>query len=281
MTEISGLQTDEERALYNTKDAVVKDCFFEGEADGESALKECADISVENCRFKLRYPMWHDTDFSLSNSVIEDTSRAPLWYDKNGTISNCDILGIKALRECRNINISNCNISSGEFGWKCADVSINECDITSEYPFFNTDNLNMANSKLNGKYSFQYTENVSVKESVLKTKDAFWHSENAVVTDSVIEGEYLGWYSDGLTLINCKLIGTQPLCYCKNLKLINCTMENADLAFEYSEGEIEIVGDILSVKNFMAGKITVSEGSIGEIINDNQVYECKGEIVCQ
>ena len=30
----------EERALYNLHDALVKNCRFEGEEDGESAMKE-------------------------------------------------------------------------------------------------------------------------------------------------------------------------------------------------------------------------------------------------
>lgn len=47
---------DEERALYGLKNAVVKNCIFDGPADGESAFKECEDITVENCFFNLRYP---------------------------------------------------------------------------------------------------------------------------------------------------------------------------------------------------------------------------------
>lgn len=37
---------DEERALYGLKDLTVKNCRFDGPADGESAFKECRNIDV-------------------------------------------------------------------------------------------------------------------------------------------------------------------------------------------------------------------------------------------
>ena len=35
---------DQERALYGSRDLMVKDCIFDGPADGESALKESSNI---------------------------------------------------------------------------------------------------------------------------------------------------------------------------------------------------------------------------------------------
>ena len=116
-----------------------------------------------------------------------------------------------------------------------------------------------------------------ISDSTLKTKDAFWHAKDVTVTDSVIDGEYLGWYSEGLTLIRCHIKGTQPLCYCKRLRLIDCTMENCDLAFEYSDVDATVHGEILSVKNPRSGKIVADK--IGEIIKGDSVYPVEAEIV--
>ena len=44
MKEIKDLILDEERALYNLKEAKIKNIKFDGPQDGESALKECDDI---------------------------------------------------------------------------------------------------------------------------------------------------------------------------------------------------------------------------------------------
>lgn len=268
---------DQERSLYALRHATVKNCVFAGEADGESALKECSDVTVEDCSFSLRYPLWHANRFELVSSSMDTLTRAPLWYSDNGKIENCEINGTKAVRECNDITIKDSKINSEEFGWRCSELMLSDSEFQSVYFLFEAKNVEINNIRMGGKYSFQYTENVSIKNSVLDTKDAFWHGKNIVVENSTLKGEYLAWFSDGLTLINCHISGTQPFCYCKNLKLINCTMESTDLSFEYSDVEADINGNIMSVKNPRSGYIKAD--SIGEIILENSVMEttCKIE----
>ncbi len=278
MSETISHQTfDEERALYHLVDATVSDCTFAGPADGESALKQCRDINVELCRFSLRYPLWHTTDFTLSDSSMDEGTRAALWYAQDGTISHCRLHGVKALRECGNIIMKDCDVVSSEFGWRCHDLTFNNDTITSEYFLFESKYTTIDNLRLTGKYSFQYCENMFVRNSVLNTKDAFWHAKDVTVLDSEINGEYLGWYSENLHLVRCHITGTQPLCYCKNLILEDCTMDNADLAFEYSDVTADIKGRVISIKNPKSGRIEVDE--VGEIIRDDDVMESKGKIV--
>ncbi len=273
----SGQIYDEERSLYNLKDAEVLNCKFEGPADGESVLKECRNFSVNKCSFSLRYPMWHAKKFLLKNSSMDDKARAPLWYCSDGKISDCDIQGIKCLRECKNISVEGCHIVSPEFGWRCKGVKITNSSIDSMYFLFESRDVEIENLTMTGKYSFQYMKNLSIKNSNLDTKDAFWHSKNIVVENSIVKGEYLGWFSENLTFVNCKIIGTQPLCYCKNLKLINCTMEKTDLSFEYSEVEADIKGRIDSVKNPKSGIIIAD--SVGKIISEDAIMKCQGQVL--
>ena len=276
MKQIIKQSFDEERALYNLTDTEVINCRFAGLADGESVLKEARNITVDGCKFSLRYPMWHVNQFSLVNSSMDDKTRAPLWYAANGRIENCDVTGIKCLRECSHITVAKCNIVSPEFGWRCRQLKIEDSDIDAVYFLFESRQVEIDRLKMTGKYSFQYMTDVHIKNSELDTKDAFWHSKNVTVENSVVKGEYLGWFSENLTLINCRIIGTQPFCYCKKLKLINCTMEGTDLAFEYSDAEADIKGHILSVKNPKSGSITAD--SIGEIIREKAVMGCSAQI---
>ncbi len=274
---VAGMTFDEERALYGRTGLLVTDCTFAGPADGESALKECRDIEVKNCVFSLRYPFWHDQGFLLSDSRLDDKTRAPIWYSTRGNIVNTEILGVKCLRECRDVRLTGVRAVSPEFGWNCRNVQIYNSEIESEYFLMNTDHVEISELKMKGKYSFQYTKNVVISDSELQTKDAFWHAKNVVVTNSVIRGEYLGWYSEGLTLINCRISGTQPLCYCKNLTLIDCEMEGTDLAFEYSDVHATVKGSIDSVKNPRSGEIRA--GKIGEILfTDDAMYECTASV---
>lgn len=276
MKQIKNQNLDEERALYHLTNSEVTNCRFAGLADGESVLKEARNVIVDNCKFSLRYPMWHVRKFNLINSSMDDKTRAPLWYAEQGRIENCDITGIKCLRECSQITVTNCKIVSPEFGWRCNRLKIDNSDIDAVYFLFESKQAEIEKLKMIGKYSFQYMKDVWIKDSDLDTKDAFWHSKNVTVENSLVKGEYLGWFSENLTLINCKIIGTQPFCYCKKLKLINCTMENTDLAFEYSDVDADINGHIVSVKNPKSGSITAD--SIGEIIRDHTVIKCMGKV---
>lgn len=264
-------QYDEERALYGIKNAAVRNCKFDGPADGESALKECSDIIVEDCFFNLRYPFWHVNKAVIKNSQMTELCRAALWYDEDITISNCSMNGIKALRECRNIKLLGSSIVSPEFLWRCSDIVVEHSKLESEYPFFECSDVSIEDLNMKGKYSFQYVENMTINNSVLDTKDAFWHSKNVTVMDSVVKGEYLGWYSENLRFVRCHIVGTQPLCYCKNLILEDCTMEATDLCFERSEVNASVRGRIESVKNPVAGQIKADE--IGEIIMEEEYVD--------
>ena len=275
-TIITKKQFDEERALYHLQNANVTNCVFAGPADGESAMKESVNVHLTDCRFSLRYPLWHVKGFSLTNSSMDEQTRAAIWYAEHGQIKNCKLEGIKAVRECTDIRLEFCTICSSEFGWKSRGIRLENTDITSEYLFLDGRDIQLDHVRMQGKYSFQYVENLEISDSTLNTKDAFWHSKNVTVRNSTIKGEYLGWFSEGLTLIGCRIIGTQPLCYCKNLTLIDCTMEGCDLAFEYSEVNADVCGHIDSVKNPRSGRIIAD--SVGEIIRGDEVMPCEGVV---
>lgn len=276
MEKITGKAFEEERALYNLTDAEVTDCSFASDT-GESALKECRRVTVEDCSFSLRYPLWHAEDFTVRNCSMDELTRAALWYTKNGRLYDSRLGGIKALRECDDTLLVGCTVDSPEFGWRCRGVEMKNCTVQSEYFLFECNNIKLSGVKMKGKYSFQYVKNAEIDGCELDTKDAFWHAKNMTVRDTVLKGEYLGWYSEGLTLINCRIIGTQPLCYCKSLTLINCTTEGCDLAFEYSDVNATISGHIDSVKNPRSGIVTVD--SIGEIISGSCVMPCSGQVI--
>lgn len=268
---------DQERALYGSHGLTVRHCAFDGPADGESAVKECGDITAEDCFFNLRYPFWHVQGLTIRRSELTGLCRAALWYSDHISIEDTKLHGIKALRECDHIVLKSCDILSPEFGWSARDVRMEDSTAESEYFFMRGERLDFRGVNFKGKYSFQYVKGGAFDHCSFDTKDAFWHSENVTVTDSVVKGEYLAWYSENLTLVRCKIVGTQPLCYCKGLKLIDCEMVDTDLAFERSEVEATVTTPIVSVKNPRAGTITAP--AVGELIMDDP--EARGEVILQ
>lgn len=268
---------DEERALYGSHDLTVAHCNFDGPADGESAFKECGNITADHCFFNLRYPFWHVHGLTIRDSDLTELCRAALWYSDGIEITDTKLHGIKALRECRDAVLRDCDIISPEFGWSTTGLRMEHCTAVSEYFLMRAQDIVFEDVHFTGKYSFQYIENAVFDRCVLDTKDAFWHGRNITVRNSVVKGEYLAWYSDGLTFEHCKIIGTQPLCYCKNLRLIDCEMIDTDLSFEKSEVEATLTAPIVSIKNPLRGRITVP--AVGELIYDDPTAE--GVVVVQ
>lgn len=263
---------EEERALYGSNELRLINCSFDGDLDGESALKESSDIIAEECFFNLRYPFWHVDRLILDNCEMTELCRAALWYSDGITVKNSRLHGIKALRECRNICISDSSIKSPEFGWFSKNVKIQDSDASGEYFMFKGEEIRMSGVPFTGKYSFQYISNSVFENCVIDTKDAFWHARDVVVKNSVVKGEYLAWYSENVTFENCVIYGTQPLCYCKGLRLLNCEMHGADLAFELSEVDATLTSPIISIKNPIKGRISLP--AVDEIINDVKEASC-------
>lgn len=277
MNVIENKTFDEERAFYGSHDLTVRNCSFDGPADGESAFKEGKDITAKCCFFNLRYPFWHDTGLTIADSEMSELCRAALWYSADIEITDTKLYGIKALRECSKVKMSGCDVISPEFGWSVKDIEMKDCTVQSEYFMMRSSYLNFTRVQLKGKYSFQYIEDSFFEDCVFDTKDAFWHARNVTVKNSIVKGEYLAWYCENVTFENCKIVGTQPLCYCKGLKLINCEMIDTDLCFEKSEVTAGITTSVISIKNPLSGEIRVP--FVGEIIQDDT--ESKGIIIIE
>lgn len=277
MKTIENQTFDMERAFYASSGIALKDCTFDGPADGESALKESEDIRVSHCFFNLRYPFWHDNGLIIADSEMTELCRAALWYSSDVEIADTKLHGIKALRECSRVKMRGCDIISPEFGWSVQDMEMKDCKVQSEYFMMRSGRLHFTDVELKGKYSFQYIQDSVFEGCRFDTKDAFWHAKNVTVRNSVIKGEYLAWYCENVTFENCKITGTQPLCYCRNLKLIDCEMADADLSFEKSDVEAVITTPVVSIKNPLSGCIRVPR--VGEIIRDDP--KSRAEIVVQ
>ena len=194
---------DEERAFYGSEGVILRECSFDGPADGESAVKEASDIQAQRCFFNLRYPFWHVHNLGISDSEMTPLCRAALWYSDHIEITGTKMHGIKALRECSDVVIRGCDILSPEFGWSVNRIVMEDSAAESEYFMMRSENITFGNVVFKGKYSFQYIRNALFENCTFDTKDAFWHGENIVVRDSIVKGEYLAWYADGLTFEHC------------------------------------------------------------------------------
>ena len=255
-----------ERALYDTHDARIRYCTF---ADGESPLKECSDLEIDNCLFKWKYPLWYTRNVKMTNCSLFEMARAGIWYVDNISVSDTVIEAPKNFRRARGIVLKNVDFpNASETLWSCQDIRMEQVTARGDYFAMNSRDIKAENFTLVGNYSFDGSENVEIRNSRLLSRDAFWNADNIVVYDSFISGEYLGWNSRNITLVNCTIESMQGMCYIDNLVMKNCRLINTNLAFEYAQADVEIVGQVDSVFNPKGGVIRADR--IGELIMDGR-----------
>ena len=74
---------------------------------GESPLKECHQIEMENSMFQWKYPLWYSSDIEVKDSTWEEMARAGVWYTNNIHIENALIEAPKNFRRCSQLKLDN------------------------------------------------------------------------------------------------------------------------------------------------------------------------------
>ena len=258
-----------ERPLFASHDLHINNVTIR---EGESAIKECSNIVVTNCRFEGNYPFWHVHGFTIKDCYFAVGGRSALWYSDHLKMSDTVIDAPKMFREMNDIEIENVEINDAdEVFWRCERINVRNLKLHGgTYPFMFSRNICVDGLESDSKYVFQYVGDVEIHNARITTKDAFWEVENVTIYDSELNGEYLGWHSRNLRLVNCHISGEQPLCYADNLVLESCTFDaSCDRAFEYSTLNADIRGGITNIKNPTSGRIVAD--SIGSITIDENI----------
>ncbi len=277
MKENKNLRYTGERAEFKASNTSYVGCLFE---DGESPLKESTNITVEQCDFKWKYPIWYSENIEVNNTHLFFTARSGIWYTKDIRMLNCVIDAPKTFRYAENVLLEHSELNhADETFWNCKNIKLSDVKAKGDYLGFHSEDIEVDRLYLDGNYAFDSAKNITIRNSILNTKDAFWNVENVTVINSRINGEYLGWNSKDITFINCEIISHQGLCYMENVKLVNCKLIDTDLCFEFcSNIDADIVTSIDSVKNPYSGRIHAYE--IKELIMDEKYIDpSKTEIV--
>lgn len=266
MKEINQQYLTGERAMFQAQDCHIVYCTF---AEGESPLKESSNLKIENTLFKWKYPLWYCKNVTIKNSTLFDMARAGIWYTDNISVSDTIIEAPKNFRRAKGIKLFNVDMpNAAETLWNCEDIEMDRVVAKGDYFAMNSKKIVARNFDLIGNYSFDGCSDVEIHNARMLSKDSFWNAENVTVYDSFISGEYLGWNSKNITLVNCTIESLQGMCYIDNLVMRNCRLLNTNLAFEYSQADVEIVGAVDSVFNPKGGVIRADR--IGELIMDGR-----------
>lgn len=258
-----------ERAMFATTDAHFEECTF---ADGESPLKESADLLIDACLFRWKYPLWYCRNVTVRNSTLFDTARAGVWYTSGISLENCVVEAPKTFRRSQGIRLTNVALpNAAETLWNCSDVTLTNVTAQGTYFGMGCRNVTATNLVLTGDYCFDGAEDLTLVGCKLLSKDSFWNCRNVTVRDSFISGEYLCWNAQNVTFINCTIESLQGMCYVENLTLVDCKLLNTTRALEYSTVDAQIVGGVDSIVNPLGGRIVAD--SIGTLTLDERFVD--------
>ena len=266
-----------ERALFMCSDIRLVGCLLD---DGESHIKQSANVVATDCTFGWKYPLWYGNNLAVSKSTLLPTARAAIWYSNNVNFTDVAVQAPKAFRRCNGLTLTDVEFSdAAETLWACSNVTMSNVHVAGNYFGMNSTNIVATNLTIDGNYCFDGGKNIVIRDSVLNSKDSFWNCDNVTVYDTVIRGEYLGWNSRNLTFVNCTIESLQGLCFVDGLNLVNCKLPDTTLCFEYCDHiDADITGNVISVKNPLGGKI-VADGFDEIILDDNNIDHDKTQLI--
>ena len=263
--------------MFGESSVHVAECVFDA---GESPLKHSRDVSLSECTFKWKYPLWYASGVAARGCLFLQTARAGIWYTTGVSLSDCLVEAPKMFRRCRDVSLERCTFTSAdETLWACQNVRLSDVQAAGDYFLMNCTDIKAQKLTLSGNYPFDGASSVEVCSSKLISKDAFWNCRDVTVRDSYISGEYLAWNSLNVRFENCTIESLQGMCYIENLVMKNCKLLNTSLAFEYSTLEADIASDIKSVINPASG--TIKAHHINHLIlQKDRVDPSRTTIIC-
>ena len=195
---------DGESALKESRDVEVRDSYF----NLRYPFWHDHNLRIQNCEMTdlCRAALWYSEGVRISDSRLHGIKALRECADVR--IENSDILSPEFGWSVRNISMKNTSASSEYFMMRSEHLTFDHVTMTGKYSFqYITDSV-FTNCEFDTKDAFWHARNVLVKDSVIKGEYLAWYSENVTFENCTIIGTQPLCYCKGLKLINCRMIDT-------------------------------------------------------------------------
>ena len=195
---------DGESALKESRDVEVRDSYF----NLRYPFWHDHNLRIQNCEMTdlCRAALWYSEGVRISDSRLHGIKALRECADVR--IENSDILSPEFGWSVRNISMKNTSASSEYFMMRSEHLTFDHVTMTGKYSFqYITDSV-FTNCEFYTKDAFWHARNVLVKDSVIKGEYLAWYSENVTFENCTIIGTQPLCYCKGLKLINCRMIDT-------------------------------------------------------------------------
>lgn len=190
---------DGESVLKECRNINVTECSF----SLRYPIWHAQNFSLKNSTMddKTRAPLWYAVKGIIDGCKINGVKCLRECQDIS--VNNCEIDSPEFGWRCNELYISNSTINSVYFLFECKNVHINNLKMSGKYSFQYTENLHLKNCVLDTKDAFWHGKNIVVEDSVVKGEYLGWFSENLTFINCKIIGTQPLCYCKNLKLINC------------------------------------------------------------------------------
>lgn len=194
---------DGESAFKESADVAVENCYFNLRYPfwHDKNVKIIDSEMTELCRAAL----WYTDDVKIKNTRMHGIKALRECADI--TIENCDIISPEFGWFTSGINMKNTTVKGEYFMLRSEGLFFENVTLNGKYSLQYIENSTFENCNFNTKDAFWHAKNVVVKNSVIKGEYLGWYCENVTFENCVIEGTQPLCYCKGLKLIDCEMHG--------------------------------------------------------------------------
>ena len=203
---------DGESALKESRNIRIRDCYFNLRYPfwHDTNLEIEGSEMTENCRASL----WYTEHVTIRNTKMHGIKALRECADV--TIENTDIISPEFGWSVRGINMKNSSAESEYFMMRSDNLHFDNVTLKGKYSFQYIEDSVFENCNFDTKDAFWHAKNVVVRNSVIKGEYLAWYCENVTFENCTLIGTQPLCYCKGLKLINCRMEETDLWCFEKS-----------------------------------------------------------------
>ncbi|MBA2861067.1 DUF3737 family protein [Methanococcus maripaludis] len=193
---------DGESALKESEDIYVLNCDFKL----RYPFWHVKNAKIENSRMTetCRAAIWYSNHMTIIKSHLGGIKA--LRECEDITIEDCTIQSPEFGWFSHKITVKNTELESEYPFLQSSDILFDNFVLNGKYSFQYVENVEIKNSRLDTKDAFWHSKNVTVSDSIVKGEYLGWYSENLKLIRCKIIGTQPLCYAEGLVLEDCEMI---------------------------------------------------------------------------
>lgn len=194
---------DGESALKESSGVTVRKCF----CNLRYPFWHDSGLDIEDCTMTelCRAAIWYSDRINIKNSSLHGIKALRECSDV--TIENCSIISPEFGWSVNGITMTDSTAESEYFMMRSSGITFRNVRFKGKYSFQYIENALFENCVFDTKDAFWHGRNITVRNSVINGEYLAWYSDGLTLENCTISGTQPFCYCRGLRLINCEMNG--------------------------------------------------------------------------